>query len=80
MQYGLEADFAARLDEKPAAMPTAQHCERGGGRAEDRDAGQLRRGARECASGKIAGIGVAGAVRLVSRLEPINDASPRRMM
>ncbi len=49
------------LDEKAAAVAAAQHGERGGGRAEHRDAGQLRRGARQGAGGKVGGFRIAGA-------------------
>src|SRR5258708_21959751 len=59
-QYRLEPHLAAGLDEKPAAVAAAQYGERSRGRAEDGDAGQLRRGAREGAGSEIAGFGVGG--------------------
>src|SRR5882762_11422878 len=60
-QYRLEARVAVRLDEEAAAVAAAQDGEWGGGRAEHRDPGQLRRGARHGARRKIGGFGIAGA-------------------
>ena len=60
-QYRLEAHVAARLDEKPAAVAAAHHGERGGGWPQHRDAGQLRRGARQRAGSEIDGFRIAGA-------------------
>src|SRR5258705_10436879 len=60
-QHRLEAHLAAGLDEKPPAVAAAQYRERRRGRAEHGDAGQLRGGAGEGASGKIPALGVAGA-------------------
>src|ERR1700674_2266518 len=51
-QHRLEAHLASVLDENPQAVATAQYGERGGGRPEDCDAGQLRGGAGEGAGGE----------------------------
>ena len=60
-QDHLKTHVAVGPDEKPAAVAAAQHGERRGGGPEHRDAGQLRRGARQRAGGEIGGFRIAGA-------------------